>query len=325
MPEIHPTLPNDGETADAGDISIPLTAILGLINGGLDADNLADAAVTSGKLADGAVTSAKVADNSLDLAAKASQWDGWIPITDTWAYASANTVTVPTNATNKYDVGDFISLVQSATTKYFRIQSLTATVLTLEGVSGVTVANSTISSPRYSKARTPHGMPSAGLDWWQEIARNTLTVAGDTLAVTGIPAMTYLKVIIRAMGTGGTVGFSLRFNNDSGSNYSQRLSSNGGADGTSTSQSSLPVAGAATYPFLGGIFEIFNMASLEKNIFGTRLGNFSGTGAGTAPDRGELMGKWANTSVQINEIDLLNLAGTGDFAIGSEIIVLGHN
>lgn len=75
MPVINPPVPNDGENADAADVSIPIAAILGVINGAVDADNLADGAVTSaklgslaittGKIADLAITTAKLADNTV--------------------------------------------------------------------------------------------------------------------------------------------------------------------------------------------------------------------------------------------------------------------
>lgn len=40
MPTINPPVPNDGENADASDVSIPIAAILSLINGHLDGDNI---------------------------------------------------------------------------------------------------------------------------------------------------------------------------------------------------------------------------------------------------------------------------------------------
>lgn len=90
-------------------------------------------------------------------------WDGWIGANESWAFASGTTITVPTDATTKYDKGDFIKITQSATVKYFVIASLTSTVLTVAPVNGTdTVANSAISANAYSKARTPHGIPLVG-------------------------------------------------------------------------------------------------------------------------------------------------------------------
>lgn len=40
MPTVNPTLPNDGEDADAADVSGPIQAILAVLNGHLDVDNI---------------------------------------------------------------------------------------------------------------------------------------------------------------------------------------------------------------------------------------------------------------------------------------------
>lgn len=92
-------------------------------------------------------------------------WDGWIGANESWAYASATTITVPTDATTKYSVGDFIKMTQSATVKYFQITSLTSTVLTVFGLGGVTVANSAITLPAYSHGERPIGVTGAWQSW----------------------------------------------------------------------------------------------------------------------------------------------------------------
>lgn len=51
MPIINPTLPNDGETIDASDVNNPFNAILGVLNGGLDSNNIANGGVTLANLA----------------------------------------------------------------------------------------------------------------------------------------------------------------------------------------------------------------------------------------------------------------------------------
>lgn len=85
--------------------------------------------------------------------------DAWIGANESWTYASSTTITVPTDATTKYDIGDYIKLTQSATVKYFVVTGVTSTVLTVSGLSGATVANSAITANYYSKARMPHGFP----------------------------------------------------------------------------------------------------------------------------------------------------------------------
>lgn len=81
--------------------------------------------------------------------------DGWIGANEAWAYASSTTITVPTDATTKYDIGDLIKMTQT-TVKYFVVTGVTSTVLTVAGVAGVSVANATISANYYSKSRNPH-------------------------------------------------------------------------------------------------------------------------------------------------------------------------
>lgn len=86
--------------------------------------------------------------------------DGWIPLlTDTWTYLSATTITVPAGASGRYAPGDKIRIVQSGTTKYFYVVSLTDTILTVTGGTDYTVANATITSPAFSKDSTPIGFP----------------------------------------------------------------------------------------------------------------------------------------------------------------------
>lgn len=150
MATISVSLPSDGSTADVADYNTPITTIVNEINGNLDNANIKAGAAIAGS---------KLADNSIDLEAKASSDSGWRGVTDSWAYASATTITVPTDATTKYSVGDKIKLVQSGTTKYFYIVTVAATLLTITGGTDYTLANVAISSVYYSKAASPLGFP----------------------------------------------------------------------------------------------------------------------------------------------------------------------
>lgn len=85
--------------------------------------------------------------------------DGWNSASGTWVYDSSTTITVPTDATNTYDIGDKIKLTQSATTKYFIVTAVAATTLTVTGGSDYTVANAAITNVYYSKQSNPHGFP----------------------------------------------------------------------------------------------------------------------------------------------------------------------
>lgn len=85
-------------------------------------------------------------------------WDGWNAVADTWTYASATTITVPTGAASLYSVGDKIKLTQT-TTKYFYIVTVADTLLTVTGGSDYTLANAAITSPYVSHISNPVGFP----------------------------------------------------------------------------------------------------------------------------------------------------------------------
>lgn len=85
---------------------------------------------------------------------------GWQGITAPWSYASATTVTVPTDATLLYEVGDRVRFKQGAGYKYFYVIGVAATVLTLTGGTDYTVANAAITEVGVSKAPNPVGFPS---------------------------------------------------------------------------------------------------------------------------------------------------------------------
>lgn len=158
--------------------------------------------------------------------------------------------------------------------------------------------------------------------WWEELARTTLTPAGDTLDCSSIPARKYLRVLLSLINTGGTINSSIRFNNDSASNYARRLSTNNSADATSGSQNSLTVSSEGAFIQII-ILDILNIASSEKLMQSMALaGNTAG--AGNVPQRDNGFSKWANTSDSITRITSTN-GGSGDYAVGSEIVVLGHN
>lgn len=86
--------------------------------------------------------------------------DGWQSVSDTWTYASASTITVPSGAATYYKKGDKIKLTQT-TAKYFYITDVADTVLTVTGGSDYSVANAAITSPYYSHQTSPIGFPDS--------------------------------------------------------------------------------------------------------------------------------------------------------------------
>jgi hypothetical protein len=85
---------------------------------------------------------------------------GWIPVGETWSYASSTTVTISGDKTDKYSKGMKVKLTQTSV-KYFYITGVSYaspnTTLTLTAGTDYTVANAAITSPFYSMVANPAG------------------------------------------------------------------------------------------------------------------------------------------------------------------------
>ncbi len=156
---------------------------------------------------------------------------------------------------------------------------------------------------------------------WRRLGSTTLTSAGDTITVDGFDATEFLMVVIHAFPVSGNLDMCyLRFNNDSGSNYSVSKANNGG-----TQDSNNSITGILWQTNNGAydqhvVFRIYNATSAEKLVLLDQME--TATGANNSPQRKELSGKWANTSAQITRVDAVN-GGSGDFAVGSKVTVFG--
>ena len=160
-------------------------------------------------------------------------------------------------------------------------------------------------------------------NFWTELASVTLGADGDTLSSGTITAKKYLwgQAFIRTKT--GTTTTDIRFNGDTGSNYSKRKSFAGGAEELSNSENRINVGGIdSDNPSFINFFIINNSANEKLVMFHSVFS--TPTGAGTAPYRIEGVGKWANTSNQITEINFVN-TGAGDYELGSKLIIWGSN
>ena len=109
---------------------------------------------------------------------------------------------------------------------------------------------------------------------------------------------------------------------DTGTNYTNRGSTDGGADSTETSVTI--VRGNATSYSTPSFFNMFiiNNSANEKLVIGhTVIQNTAG--AGTAPNRIEFVSKWANTSNQIDIIEAF--PSSGNYSTTSQIKVWGSD
>lgn len=151
------------------------------------------------------------------------------------------------------------------------------------------------------------------------IATNTLTSATSTVTFSSIPA-TYTDLILIVTATsasGGTQDVGIRFNNDSGSNYSRiRLNGNGSAASTGRNQAVTVGYGlitTTTAPTVGTVqINSYSNSSTYKNFLYR---------ASEASDSAALgVVSWASTAA-INRIDVLGMSY--NFAIGSTFTIYG--
>ena len=157
---------------------------------------------------------------------------------------------------------------------------------------------------------------------WGKAGSDTLTGTGDLMTITDLPANLSNFFISHTLASGQTEPL-ITFNNDTGSNYAYRYSSDGGSDSTQTSGSNVFTHTASNTTDNSWLMYCINISAEEKLFLMWSMGSNT-AGAGNAPTRREYAGKWVNTSAQITEIDATN-GGTGDFLTGSNITALGSD
>lgn len=159
------------------------------------------------RLAIGAASKFLTTDGTTPSWAFTNTADGWISVSDTWTYASASTVTVPSGAASLYKKGDRVKFTQT-TVKYFVITGVADTVLTFAVNTDYVVANAAISAISYSHQANPIGFPEK-FNFTSTITSGTgslTTVDGSASYYYIIGSFCYLMVniLITTNGTGAT-------------------------------------------------------------------------------------------------------------------------
>jgi hypothetical protein len=155
------------------------------------------------------------------------------------------------------------------------------------------------------------------LAWSKNGTPDTLGSSGDTLTISDLTALKFNQFMTHIIFVTGAKRLLTTTDNNTATDYAWRRSANGGADTTQINQANMDfddgmeTAGDGFYITYG-----INISSEEKLFisFGTAV-PASGTGAGTASDRNEIVGKVDTTtnSVQYTRIDIDNdLAGSYD-------------
>lgn len=154
---------------------------------------------------------------------------------------------------------------------------------------------------------------------------DTLGSASDTLLISDQTSTTF-NVVLSMPIFSGSCAIDYRFGNttiDSGNNYSSRGSANGATDGTSTNNDSIERFNAGSNVPSFFISYVINISSEEKLVLAHHC-TAATTGAATPPNRSEIVGKWANTSAQFDNISVVNV-DTGSYDTDSNLSALGTN
>lgn len=223
-------------------------------------------------------------------------------------------------AHNRMVDGLAVSLDQDGTLKAGAVDN--PAVLATDVVETAKIADANITTPKLATgAVTPEKLSTTPIGFgFQEIARTTLSSTSDTITVSSIPAKKHLRIIISTVATGGTLDTTLKFNNDASAIYRMQYNTSA-AISTSVDTgvtTNLPLESGATAS--GGT--VLSVVDMTNNSTSSKTGliNTSNDGGGAMV---WLRGAFKYvTNTQVTRVDIIN-TGTGDFAVGSEVIILG--
>lgn len=154
---------------------------------------------------------------------------------------------------------------------------------------------------------------------WMKLATTTLTGTGDTLSTGPFIPITFINYFAHLLNT-GNVEPQLHDDGVNTNSYAFRSSANGGADGPASNRTNIRINDGTSDSILL-IGYMINIAGEEKLHIHWSIEDIT-LGAATAPNREVVVGKYAQSSTQILELDTNNI-GSGDLLIDSNISALG--
>lgn len=210
--------------------------------------------------------------------------------------------------------------VEDASTGNTKYISLTVLKEWLQTVAGW-VTTAMIGDSQINKSKIDW---ASGQIWWEELGRTTLTGNSTTITLNSLPARKYLRLIIKVIPTGGSAGVQLRLNNDSGNNYGRKYTIDFGGMTSSGGDPQLTLSNIPSVNPVYAQIDMINDQSREKIMIATGI-DIGATGPTNTPSGRQTLAKWSNTTAQVTRVDVVQTSGTGSYAAGSELIVLGHD
>ena len=117
-----------------------------------------------------------ISTKDLPLATITAINDGWIAVTGSWSYASASTITIPSDGTTVYQKGMPIRWKQGGTYKYGNIAAIASTLMTIFVNTDFVVDNAAITDMYYSVSPTPFGFPT----WFSRTTTGIMSGSGGS-------------------------------------------------------------------------------------------------------------------------------------------------
>lgn len=153
---------------------------------------------------------------------------------------------------------------------------------------------------------------------------DTLGAAVDTVTIADLTPFKFNVFLSNMIKDGAGPETKHRVGNgsiDSGSNYTTRTNLNGGSDFTNVNRDSMEPEDGSNYDNSFLVHYVINISTEEKLfIFAQEVR--ANVGASVTPVRNQAVGKWADTSNQFDQAQLLNV-DAGSFGINTNFSALG--
>lgn len=323
-------LPNDGESADAGDYNPYILALYALLNGGLDGDNFIPGSLpwaVMDAFTDSIPATAMQDNGNLELYRLEAQisfvasgivWSATTGLgasmTDGYVYATSGKrvkVDAVTNRAFTASKDTYVDIAPNGTVNYSEVSNNAAAPVVPTGyirIAVVVTSGSAVTAIHGLARRNPGN----------EIGRFTAGAATDRLTVQNIPKKKHITIRAILLAS-GDLNSAITLNNDSGgTNYDYGQVNNNGSYTSVLNNPQLEVENGSTNGTTFVEMAFYNILSRWKT------GKMESVVNASPPNQRTNYFSWKNTTQDFNRIDIVNM-GTGDFAAGSEIIVYGDD